>query len=39
MKRVGNDGAVGEVKYRSKVSVNFGEESGPCWRRGAVELG
>jgi hypothetical protein len=28
MKRVGDDGAVGDVKYRSHLSVNFGEQGG-----------
>ena len=39
MKRVGDDGAVGEGERCSELSVDFGEQDGLRGRGGAVELG
>lgn len=39
MKRVGDDGAVGECERCSELSVDLGEENGLRRRCGAVEPG
>jgi hypothetical protein len=39
MKRVGDDGAIGECERCSELSVDLGEENGLRRRCGAVERG